>query len=450
VNPSWLHSAIPGHLDSAPYRSDSPSHASAGPMPGGESYLSPVPQAPSWDQVPTPAVAAAADANLRNPRVLDNLAVRRNEPSANERVASSFADLVDPFTAAATRTRQSVWPEGGRLEGKTTRLLERAGPDILTQLATLPQRAFGASERMRLSGEYDPAPVIEAATLAVGAPMTPAGALGSAARPLGRPARLPMDETSRMERADAMGFRRNMPIEYGLAPEGEKIVAAAVNVNGRIFIGRNHSEAITRAERELGMPFERMTQAPIVDGFVTDAGRYVSRWEADDIARRASQGEATGDFGATHGLGSETVEMAAPGAVPRSSVRTGATAPGLPGGNGTWGWGYRLPNGASPAEGAPWDRAQRPGTLDARGRADFEIQKATRSAWEAGHDAVLLKNYTSAGGRSGNVLVVRDRAQLRDPKARFDPTKRDSANLLASGAGAAVVGPPLADILGER
>src|SRR6266851_5674466 len=91
VNPSWLHSAIPGHLDSAPYRSDSPSHANAGPMPGGESYLSPVPQAPSWDQVPvpTPAVAAAADANLRNPQVLDDLAARWNEPSANERVASS-------------------------------------------------------------------------------------------------------------------------------------------------------------------------------------------------------------------------------------------------------------------------------------------------------------------------------------------------------------------------
>src|SRR6266851_6566868 len=82
---------LPGHLDSAPYRSDSPSHASAGPMPGGESYLSPVPQAPSWDQVPvpTPAIAAAADANLRNPQVLDDLAARWNEPSANERVASS-------------------------------------------------------------------------------------------------------------------------------------------------------------------------------------------------------------------------------------------------------------------------------------------------------------------------------------------------------------------------
>jgi len=88
--------------------------------------------------------------------------------------------------------------------------------------------------------------------------------------------------------------------------------------------------------------------------------------------------------------------------------------------------------------------------MDARGAADHEIRASLREAWEQGYDAVLLKNYTSPSGKSGDVLVVRDPVQLRDPKARFNPAKRNSANLLASGAGAAMVGPTLADILGER
>jgi hypothetical protein len=32
-------------------------------------------------------------------------------------------------------------------------------------------------------------------------------------------------------------------------------------------------------------------------------------------------------------------------------------------------------------------------------------------------------------------MVARDPAQLRSPNAAFDPAKKDSANLLASGAG---------------
>jgi hypothetical protein len=56
-------------------------------------------------------------------------------------------------------------------------------------------------------------------------------------------------------------------------------------------------------------------------------------------------------------------------------------------------------------------------------------------AWAQGHDSVLLKNYTLPGGISGDVLVVRDPAQLRSPFAQFDPAKRYSRDLLAGLAG---------------
>jgi hypothetical protein len=451
VQSAWTPSAIPEHLDSARYWGAAPSPS--GQMWERESHLSPVPQAPTRDQVPTTGrtIADAVVANPRNPQVLGDTATLQSESNANDHVASSFAELVDPFAAAAARTRKSVQPEGGRREGMATRVAQNVGKDIgaaALNLATLPQRALHAADVYERGGDYDPAPIVEAATLMIGAPLAPKGALGSAARRPGRPARLPMDEASRIERADAMGFRRDMPLEYGRAPEGEKIAAAAIDVNGRIFTGRNHSEAITRAERELGMHFDRMTQAPIVDGFVTNGGRYVSRWEADDIARRASQGRATGDFGATHGLGSETVEMAVPGAVPRSSVRTAATAPGLPGGHGFWG--MVVPEGAT-SRSALWSRAERPFALDARGLSAQEIQARLQTAWDRGHDAMLLGNYTRPGGKAAEtVFVVRDLNQLRSQKARFDPAKRNSANLLASGAGAALVGPTLTDIFGER
>jgi hypothetical protein len=68
-----------------------------------------------------------------------------------------------------------------------------------------------------------------------------------------------------------------------------------------------------------------------------------------------------------------------------------------------------------------------------------------QNAWDLGHDAVLLRNYTAPNGRVGDVLVVRDPAQLRSPSARFNPAQRDSRNLLAGFAGGALAYPLLAD-----
>jgi hypothetical protein len=63
-----------------------------------------------------------------------------------------------------------------------------------------------------------------------------------------------------------------------------------------------------------------------------------------------------------------------------------------------------------------------------------------QGSWDKGFDAVLIKNYASPAGKSGDILVVKDPAHLRSPYAQFDPSKRQSRNLLAGVAGAAGLG----------
>jgi hypothetical protein len=339
----------------------------------------------------------------------------------------------DGATAAAARTRQSVRPEGGRQEGGLTRLADRLLPAVGYGLATLPQRVGEASENRRLGGTYDAGPATEAALLTMGAsaPFAERGAIGAGQVP---PSALRMDRASRYERADQLGFRRDMPLDMATVPADERIAAAAVKANGRVFTAANHSDAMMLAERELGVPFENMKLDPIMDGFVTTSGRYVSRREAADIAERAAQGSTGGLFGFARGLASENVSMPPPGVLAESGTRIGATAPGLPGGQGVWGG---LLSPASRARHALWHRAENPGVMDAAGRADHEIQESLRNAWEQGHDAVMLQNYIRPGGkRPETVIVVRDPSQLRSPRAAFDPQKKESSDLLAGIAAA--------------
>ena len=71
---------------------------------------------------------------------------------------------------------------------------------------------------------------------------------------------------------------------------------------------------------------------------------------------------------------------------------------------------------------------------------NHEIAATLVNAWDQGYDAVMLENYTSPGGKTGNILVVRDPSQLRSPFAAFDPEKKQSPNLLAGFAGLGIAG----------
>jgi len=74
---------------------------------------------------------------------------------------------------------------------------------------------------------------------------------------------------------------------------------------------------------------------------------------------------------------------------------------------------------------------------------NHEIAATLDHFWSQGHDSVMLRNYTSPAGKTGDILVVRDPAQLRSPYAKFDPAKRNSAELLAGIGGGAVLAPYL-------
>jgi hypothetical protein len=104
--------------------------------------------------------------------------------------------------------------------------------------------------------------------------------------------------------------------------------------------------------------------------------------------------------------------------------------------------GIQATEGAAIPPAPIWHRAERLFPLDARGSSIEEIQAFLKQAWNQGHDAVMLRNYTAPGGRSGDILVVKDPAQLRSPTAKFDPRRRNSSDLSASIA--AFLGPGVA------
>lgn len=70
-------------------------------------------------------------------------------------------------------------------------------------------------------------------------------------------------------------------------------------------------------------------------------------------------------------------------------------------------------------------------TLDGSEK-NLEVAATLADSWDAGFDSVLLKNYSTPSGKNGDVVVVKDPSQLRSVNAAFDPSKSDSANLLAA------------------
>ncbi len=93
----------------------------------------------------------------------------------------------DAFETAAARTSRAVRPEGGRARGATTAVMEKYVPHVLESLLGLPGRALGAAGELQRTGDvYDPGPALETATMMVGAPGVPRGAVGSSiAKPQG-------------------------------------------------------------------------------------------------------------------------------------------------------------------------------------------------------------------------------------------------------------------------
>lgn len=86
-------------------------------------------------------------------------------------------------------------------------------------------------------------------------------------------------------------------------------------------------------------------------------------------------------------------------------------------------------------------RADHPAVLHLDGsETQGEVASTLAHAFDAGHDAVMLKNYTSPAGKSNqNIIIVKDPSQLRSMFAAFDRAKRDSPDLLAGLGGLSII-----------
>jgi hypothetical protein len=87
-------------------------------------------------------------------------------------------------------------------------------------------------------------------------------------------------------------------------------------------------------------------------------------------------------------------------------------------------------------------RAERPTSLTLDGSETLgEVVATLRDAFDAGHDAVMIRNYPTPGGLTGqNIIIVRDANQLPSPKAVFDPARKFDPHLFAGLGGISVVG----------
>jgi hypothetical protein len=79
-------------------------------------------------------------------------------------------------------------------------------------------------------------------------------------------------------------------------------------------------------------------------------------------------------------------------------------------------------------------RSTRPVTIRLQpGDDDRILTGAIRDAWDQGYDAVRVLNYPNLStGASEVAWVFKNPNQLRSPFAKFDPTQRDSSDLMAS------------------
>jgi len=87
-----------------------------------------------------------------------------------------------------------------------------------------------------------------------------------------------------------------------------------------------------------------------------------------------------------------------------------------------------------------YHRASKPVRIDLEGNeTNLEVASAVQDAWEQGFDAIMFNNYTTPGGKAGKkFILVKDPSQIRSVNAKFDPSNKESSNLLASMGGVSV------------
>jgi hypothetical protein len=274
-----------------------------------------------------------------------------------ERLAAA-ADLPDVGAPAIGDGGQ--FSSGTAIGNKAADIASKVAYGMMTQLATLPQRAIDASATdVQHLGEdgYTPqsiGPAVETAMMMMGG----AGAVPAEANSLRtgiyRRRPLSMDTEARMARAKEMGFRTNMPLYHG---SGSEFSAA---------------QAIPTTAAGMETPGVSLAFDPqVANEFATARGSEKTNPQVYPLLHRAERPTSlTLDGSETHG----------------------------------------------------------------------QVVATLRDAFDAGYDAVMVRNYTSPGGIGGqNIVIVRDANQLRSPNAVFDPARKFDPHLLAGISGLSVL-----------
>ncbi|HJQ57952.1 MAG TPA: hypothetical protein VJ890_13660 [Vineibacter sp.] len=350
---------------------------------------------------------------------IDDVARYKSARRAN---AASKALSLGPVRKAELGSAE-VFPAHLREEGsRLYELLTEMSPVAAAQDAVQALNEFQQATR---AGDAKGMGLAGAGLALAAAGMVPGA--GGAGRRAGK---LPMDEASRMARADAMGFRRDLPAAIGVAPRNERVSLSAIHVDGQVFTGQGHVFAVQQAEAKLRKRVDQMTLGPIEEGFVTTSGRYVSRSEADEIARRRHRDKPSLS-------------------TPPANASIAATYPGYPGGQGVWGRAVdevsaqpvekRRPTterrGNPPTIGETaiaWPRASNPTEVSAEGLELSKLHELLGKKWAAGHDAVVVRDYIPPGGTEpATVIVTRQVSQWRLPSAKFNPSRKNNWDLTA-------------------
>lgn len=140
-------------------------------------------------------------------------------------------------------------------------------------LATLPQRAMGSAANFERTGQYDPAPIVEAASMMVGSPLTPRGALGSSMRE-------PLYHGSPFADLTALQPSTRGPLGPGVYTSPAKQVADA-------YRGGGHTYELPQADRDIFRGLGHRTDAEWF-GFKADKERLLA--VADPEKRAALAG----------------------------------------------------------------------------------------------------------------------------------------------------------------
>jgi hypothetical protein len=82
------------------------------------------------------------------------------------------------------------------------------------------------------------------------------------------------------------------------------------------------------------------------------------------------------------------------------------------------------------------------------GDAHHEVVSTLQDAVDRWHDVVMLRKYASPGGKTGDIMIIKDPSRLRSPNVAFDPVRKFDAHLLASLGGLSIL--PVGAVLAQR